>query len=399
MKKVAVLTHTHYNDSRALRTIRVMAQSCEVHYFFSAGEHDPATGIPETRVHLHPLPFQDASRWIKHTRFYKASAYYAEEVLKTNIPFSLVYCHDIDTSYPGFIIARALNAKLLYDVHDLSLETLNQQFPPAPGFLKKMLFNIAQRTMRKYGRRWERKFIASCDGVLTVTGNCAAYLKEQYQIKEVLVAPNYPALKHIQSSDKIYSHTGLPYSSQIVLYHGALTQGRYLDVITESAAWFDEHIHLVIIGDGPLRGKMQAITREKQLEANVHFFPFLPYSELLETITGASIGLILIDHINLSKKFALANKVTEYMASGIPVLASDSFENRRLLNRGNCGWITKVRSARQLGTFINTLCADKNALKQRGKAGQKAFKTQFNWEKVAPDFIALFERIMSDRSG
>ena len=85
-----------------------------------------------------------------------------------------------------------------------------------------------------------------------------------------------------------------------------------MEQIVESSAFLLKRI-LVIIGEGP---EDKLVNLSDTLENNkVIFLPFIPYKKLLKYISSATIGLILIENINLSKKYALANKVTEYMAA------------------------------------------------------------------------------------
>jgi glycosyltransferase involved in cell wall biosynthesis len=164
-------------------------------------------------------------------------------------------------------------------------------------------------------------------------------------------------------------------------------------MLVKSAEFLAPRNALVIVGNGQLEEELKQSVKARNL-SNVRFLDHVPYDQLFDLASGASLGVVLIEHINLSKKYALANKLTEYMASGIAVLASDSPENRRILAEVDAGFVETFTSPEHLGRRLNELLDDRAALAKKGRAGRKAFLERFNWSAYEPTFAEAFRRLL-----
>ena len=153
---------------------------------------------------------------------------------------------------------------------------------------------------------------------------------------------------------------------------------------------------MVFIGGGSLENEMKRIINEDKMNHKTHFLPLLPNPELIEATRDAALGLVLNEHINLSKEYALANKITEYMAAGIPVLASESKEHYRVLEDAKCGIVQNFGSAAELGEKINTII-NGSELMEMSKNGEAAFKSTYNWENYEQDFDELFLKVLNPK--
>ena len=160
----------------------------------------------------------------------------------------MYYMHMIDISYPAYKLSKLFNAKILYDVHDLYIETINQFFPKKSTRPKYFVFLFLMKSMRFIGIRWQSFFIKKTELIVTTNNNYKNYLESKYDAKNCIITPNYPELKHVEYSDILYDQVKLNKENQnIILYHGALTDGRYLEQIVASSAFFTEENFLVIL--------------------------------------------------------------------------------------------------------------------------------------------------------
>jgi len=400
MKKVCVLLDGSISaDSRAQRTVRTMARHAEVHvYFVPRNEKDTGGDLRAGRnVRLIPVP-HEITRWdwaLRHSLFFVELAYLARAVEATGERYDLVYAHDLYTTYAAWNVARRHGARILYDVHDLNIETINQGFPPDPPTYKRLKYALAKWVMRTSGTWWARRFVPRADLVVTTTQSYVGYLKGNYGLKEGLVLPNYPEYREVTPTDRLYGLCGIPPGSRIALYHGHMGRGRFLRRIVSSARSLADGNVVVLVGNGHLLPELREIAAGPGYRGKVYFHDYVPYDELLPLASAASLGLILIDHINLSKEYALANKLTEYMASGVAVLGSDSPENRRILTDADAGYLYRVTTPEALGAHMNSLLAKPEELAAKGRNGQRAFRERYHWEACEP----LFEKAFLDLIG
>jgi glycosyltransferase involved in cell wall biosynthesis len=390
MKRVCVLlAWPPQRDSRAQRTVRSMARLAEVDVFFPVAHNgtEPGSLGPNTRTFPIEIQPRRIDRVWQHSLFFLETRGLVPALLGREQRYDLVYAHDLVTSYAGIKLAQAWGARLVYDVHDLAVETLNQLFPRHGPLAKRFLYLSARWTMRRAGRFWERRVVRRADAVFTTNPNYRRYLEERYGAARYWVVPNYPEFREVARSRRLYEELGLRPEANVVLYHGVLGPGRSLGLIARSAAFLTDPNVLVIIGHGPLETALKAAVEREGLCARVRFLPHVPYERLFEHISGAALGLALIEPINLSKKYALANKVTEYMAAGVAVLASDGPENRRLLGEAGCGFVRDFAGPEELGAFINEIARDPEQLRRLGLNGQRAFRERFNWEREEEHFL------------
>ena len=306
MNYICVLSLAGINDSRARRTISSMAnENVTIDYFFIGDEIDELNLLVNDKINLYPIKRPKLSikgKIINHSLVYLESMFLIPKVQEIGKSYDVIYAHDLPTSYAAYKL-RTIATKIIYDVHDLYVETLNQHFPSEVSFFKKIIFKTLLIQMRFFSKLWERKFIRTVDLVLTTNENYKFYIKEKYNVSNIIITPNYPEYIDLHKNTIIYEDLDIDKKKIIVLYHGALNEGRYLREIVKASQYFDENIILVIIGNGPLE------TELKNLNSNnnkIYFKDLLPYEKLLRYISGASIGIMLIKHINLSKKICFS---------------------------------------------------------------------------------------------
>ncbi len=170
----------------------------------------------------------------------------------------------------------------------------------------------------------EESFIRKCDKVIVTGMMDAEVLTEDYRInhEKFILLRNLPKrVKTVEKIDlrKLY---GFPENSLILLYQGVILKGRGLHKLISLLPAIDD-LCLVILGDGDLRLELENYVSELQMKDRVKFTGTISQNELLSYTASADIGCVLIENISRSYYYALPNKLFEYIAVGIPVLASN----------------------------------------------------------------------------
>jgi len=393
-KNICVLSLAGINDSRARRTIQSMKLAdVNIDYFFVGDNRVMSVPKEFKGINLCPVKTPNLSlkrKIINHSLLYLESAFLVKKVKKIKSSYDIIYAHDLPTSYAAHKL-KAKTTKIIYDIHDLYVETLNQHFPSEVSTIKKIVYKTLLIQMKIFTKLWERKFIRSVDLVLTTNEHYKSYLKEKYNVSNIIITPNYPEYIDIHKNAIIYEDLDIDKNKIIVLYHGVLNEGRYLREIVKSSQYFNENIALVIIGNGPLETELKNLSSKSN---KIYFKDLLPYEKLIAYIAGASIGLMLIKHINLSKKYALANKVTEYMAAGICVLGSNSPENAKIISKYHSGKTIDLIDQYSIAKEINNLVKNRSNLDELGMNGRRAFEKSLNWNIVKMDFDKSFKQLI-----
>ena len=190
------------------------------------------------------------------------------------------------------------------------------------------------------GRPWvsavwravERRYIRRADAVLTVGDAIADRLVEAYGIERPTVLYNAPEAASHRDRGVLAAALGLPDDRRVVvLYQGLFREGRGLLALIEATRQVDG-VRLVLIGEGALAEDLRALGTDLGDRLVVH--PFVPPDRLAALTPGADLGACLIEPLTESLRLSLPNKLFEYLAAGVPVIASPLPEIRAVVDRG-----------------------------------------------------------------
>jgi glycosyltransferase involved in cell wall biosynthesis len=380
-------------DGRVQRTVRTLSGLGRVLLVTSGGlESDQS--IFDDRVEVRPTVRPTHTGLRKWFLLHRHNDQLAEAVLADGRSIDLVWANDYSTLLPALRIACATGAKVVYDSHEIWLETVNQFFPVDVGLPRRLAFRAVIATCRALGRRVEPKLALQADAVVTVNESCAEVLGERLGCARVGVVLNCPERTALRRSDRLRSQLGLAESDRIVLYQGLMNAGRGLHELVASARHFSDGVRLVMLGEGMLAPSLRGAARVAGLEERVFFPGFVPQAELHEWTASADLGVLILDPINLSKRLALANKIFEYMAAGIPILATDLPENRRIIEQCDCGWLITRWTPRLLAEKIADVLAQPDEMRRRGDNGRRWFEERYNWEVESGRLVSVVENLL-----
>ena len=142
-------------------------------------------------------------------------------------------------------------------------------------------------------------------------------------------------------------------------------------------------MELVVIGDGPERGALDALARECGVGDRVRFVGALPQEEL-RSYYGAGDALVLA-----SSREGWANVLLESMACGTPVVATTAGGSPEVVAAPEAGGLITERSPKAVAEGVRRLFA---AYPDRGATRRYAEK--FGWEETTRGQLRLFERVL-----
>ncbi|GAB5466424.1 MAG: glycosyltransferase [Candidatus Kapaibacteriales bacterium] len=160
------------------------------------------------------------------------------------------------------------------------------------------------------------------------------YLKGIFQWeKPTTLIKNLPPKTELKKTDELRQSLGIEGSSLIAVYQGAIVKGRGIGLSIEAISSLESWV-LVIIGGGP---DLDYYIDKATGCDNIFFTGSVPYDRLLNLTASADLGLCIIEPITLSYRYALPNKLFEYMMAGLPVLSSDMPQMEKTVKESNCG--------------------------------------------------------------
>lgn len=141
-------------------------------------------------------------------------------------------------------------------------------------------------------------------------------------------------------------------------------------------------LHLVIVGDGPLRAALAALAHILHVHDRVTFLGTLPQPELATVYSSADVLLLT------STREGWPNVLLEAMACGIPVVAADVGAAAEMVTSHEVGRIVAAREAGAFAEAIRGLLAQGISpdLVRRHAVG-------FDWASVSAAQLEIFERV------
>lgn len=310
--------------------------------------------------------------------FEREAIFYAEFNLRLFLyllfkPSNLLYSNDLDTLLPNFIISRLKKTPLVYDSHEYftgvpELENNN--------FAKKFWIFI------------EKTIFPKLNHIFTVNSSIASLYKQLYN-KDVKVLRNVP-LKSGFIREKKRNELNLPENKKIIILQGAgINIDRGVEELIEAMKYIENTI-LLIIGGGDVIESLKAMVFEFHLNEKIMFINKLPYNEMMQYTANSDLGLTLDKNTNINYIYSLPNKLFDYILAGIPVLASNLPEVRKIVEEYKIGEIVESHNPIEIAIKINNLLNDKDKLNYYASNTILASQ-ELCWENEENELINVFK--------
>jgi hypothetical protein len=132
---------------------------------------------------------------------------------------------------------------------------------------------------------------------------------------------------------------------KVILYQGALNMGRGLEAAIRAMQFIDGAV-LVLAGNGDIVEPLKQLAEKQGVANQVIFTGRLALEHLAGLTRLADLGLSIEEDLGLNYRFALPNKLFDYIQAGVPVLVSDL---RRCVT-----WSKNTKSALSQKTIIRS---------------------------------------------
>ena len=264
---------------------------------------------------------------------------FLQDGLKNNA--DVVVSDDLPMLAVGRALADSFDAKLVYDSHELYCE------------------QEISRSQRLRWERVERRYISSCDHVITVNSSIARELEKRYGIAGVAVIHNADRVEPLEVRSRyLHDYFDIPYEHYVLLLQGGFSEGRNLIVLVEGFSLVNTAcIHLVFLGDGVLAEELRKRS-VGALSGRLHIHQSVPQKDLLAITASADAGVIPYLATCLNNYYCTPNKLFEFIAAGLPVLGSDLPEIRRFIKGYSIGEVADFSSEHSIAGAIDDFFSD-----------------------------------------
>ena len=344
----------------------------------------------------------DRVRFLANTRLVYLSAprariFHAALVMKAFVMIlrekpSIIQCHEPDTLALARLV-RFLSGgriKVVYDVHE---------HYPSLWSTRKFLPKTLQALLARSIDVFERSLSGGADAVLAVSDSVGR--RFHHAKSGPFIIPNYPWRSAYQDSTYV-RQKATQESAPVVLYAGSVDEKRGIVQFILALKHVRERIPIVkfvILGSlnigKELWDDIASFLRRQNLEDNFEIKPHIPYFDYYRTLCTATVGVILFQPTLLNNIIGLPNKLFDYMGAGIPVVASDFCEIRKIVMRCKCGLLVDPTQPSQIAEAISELISNDELATTMGKEGRRAILETYNWESEEGNLLAVYRKLLS----
>jgi glycosyltransferase involved in cell wall biosynthesis len=114
--------------------------------------------------------------------------------------------------------------------------------------------------------------------------------------------------------------------------------------------------------------------------------------EIKQLLSRSRIGIVVY-HPTPNYYYGQPTKLLEYMAAGLPVVASDFPFYRRIIESTECGLLVDPLQPAKIAEAILWLLRNPERAEEMGTRGQKAVLDRYNWEQEAKHLISAYDAL------
>ncbi len=369
MKTICHITvkHTPYDTRIFHKECKSLSRYYTVTLLAPAMHNSTAEGI--TINALKPLP----DGWIARMRYSLQYLFTLARKQKAD----LYHLHDPELLPLALLLKRTGN-KVIFDVHEDYAATLQEHgYSPA---------------LQRIFRFFNRQVAKSCGVILAESSYISRYqgLARNYCVVENFckpqdftgfIRPDRSTCNRLVYIGTIHSHRGAQYMLEILyrLQKGGLNIS--LDLIGN-------------ITEPELLRKIEKLPYYPEIKNSVVWHGRLSLEESYTITREAFAGLCLLDYVPNHME-SYPTKLFEYMACGLPVVASNIPLYKAVIERRECGITVPYDDAETATEKIAGLFANKEQLQQFGNNGPEAVRRNYNWNMEENILLDFYQKMLN----
>jgi len=289
-------------------------------------------------------------------------------------PRAICHLHDSDLLPAGLALKRR-GRRVVYDAHeDTPKQMRYQHWLPRP--VRPVAALVASMLERVGGRVF--------DGIIAAEPQNAS----RFPATKTALVQNFPIV------DELIDPAAVPYSEResIVLYVGAITRVRGVDEMIRAVQSLPDRLAPKLVLGGPFHPP--SLEDDVREQARVECLGYLRRKEVAMWLGRARVGLVVL-HPTRKYVESYPTKLFEYMAAGVPVVASNFPVWRQIVAEAGCGLTVDPFDAGALADAIGWILAHPAEAQAMGERGRAAVLDRFDWSTEARRLVEFYDRLVS----
>ena len=288
----------------------------------------------------------------------------------------IIHFHDPEI-IPLGIILRFLGYKVVYDVHeDFGLVAYSREWIPWPiRYPLKSAIRFSERV-----------------GATFFNANIAATksISRNFPQPNTITVQNFPLPQELILEQEIDFQN----RAMSVAYVGYATSNRGSKEMVQAIEEFEDLDDFAfefagVIDPPTLRNELMNLSGWRFVNYHGH----ISRSTMARILSNTRAGLVLFhpsaNHIN-----AQPNKIFEYMAAGVPVIASDFPLWREIIDGAKCGILVDPLSCSSIADAIRWIFSNSHEAEAMGVRGREAVEKTYNWNSEGLKLVELYNKLL-----
>lgn len=155
-----------------------------------------------------------------------------------------------------------------------------------------------------------------------------------------------------------------------------------------------DDVRLVIIGDGPLRRRLQALAASLGIQDRVDFLGALPHADVLSWTRKASMLVLSGVRTSTGREEGLGMVLLEAAATGVPIIGSRVGGIPECILDGQTGFLVPERDLAGLAQRMAELLDDPARRRAMGIAGRALVERQFDIHRQTEALENLYDSLL-----
>jgi glycosyltransferase involved in cell wall biosynthesis len=280
---------------------------------------------------------------------------------------ALFIANDLDTLPASFMAGRIRKVRLIYDSHEL--------FTQVP--------ELIQRKRVQAVWKWlEYRYVTRLDYAVTVSYSIGEIYRRLYKTR-FRVVRNVPVQREPCPDVVLKEELG---GKKMIIYQGSLNVGRGLELVIDTMQYLDSAV-FVIVGTGDIEEELRTRVKRMGLEEKVIFKGRLSPARIIPITCAADLGVSLEEDRGLNYRYALPNKLFDYIQARVPVLCTSLPEMTRIVRTYGVGVATSERDPEKLAGLIRYILEERSQGAWREALDKAA--GELCWEKESQVYLDL----------
>ena len=351
----------------------LMRQGAEVDLFATRLGGGPLPGLKKARVHALPrLPKGDPAVREK-------AALATNEDLRAALGgagrFDLVYERYSLWSFAGMEYAQEAAVPAMLEVNAPLIE---EQAEHRSLVDRAVAEGVADRAF------------AAASALIAVSREVASYLEERYPFVDGRVCQISNGVDPARFPENLEPSLPAPAGTFTVGFVGTLKPWHGLPQLVEAFDMLHTHdpdARLLVVGDGPGRGRLEEDLARRGLSEAAHLTGAVGPEEVPPLL--ASMDAAVAPYPEQANFYFSPLKVYVYMAAGLPVVASRVGQLEELIAGGENGLLISPGDPVSLAVALDWLRQDPKLGSQLGEAAREAVLQHHTWDAVARRILSL----------